>query len=97
MGQIVDIFVVDGQQSKSLVLRIQKYQKVFIMDNDDMHGSEILFPLNQFPVERTSETATVFVDENALIRKISPSVHKFIESRVNSIMCDLFSIWPEHV
>jgi hypothetical protein len=104
-GQVEDMFAVRGEERRTFVVKLNKYQKVSIMDETSMDGEELLFPMNQFPAESTGEHEYVVVGQSTVIQKMS---HGFYEHEVRSVdgigietytamTCEYLSVWPEYV
>jgi hypothetical protein len=95
-GQIEDIFVLVGEQEKTFVVKLAKYRRMSLMDEDSSEGEELKFPMNQFPAESVDEIDFVFVDFSKCLQKISVGTY---EHHVDNVLARsvYMSVWPEYI
>jgi hypothetical protein len=102
-GRVEDIFVVDGEEEKSFVLKLLKYRKVSVMDEMSSEGDELAFPINQFPAESDDEVEYIYVDHAKNVQMMSVGTYEYVVSRVvvgNKKVKEVLStpylaVWPQ--
>lgn len=95
-GQIEDMFVLAGEEEKTFVVKLAKYRRVSLMDEDSSEGEELLFPIGQFPAESADEFEFVLVDFSTCLQKISVGTYEYYANGSMSTSVYL-SVWPEHI
>ena len=87
-GQVLEILWLP--EYKAAFLLLQLFEKVAVKDRDN---EDIKFPLNQFPVHRTSETKVFHVTRKLFVQKIQQGELIFREMTWQSDVM-MFSVRP---
>lgn len=101
-GHVEDIFVLEGEEAKSFVVKLLKYRKFSIKDEMSSAGEELAFPLNQFPAESADQVEFVFVDNAKSVQMMSVGTYDYEVTRIerNKRVKELLStpyltVWPQ--
>jgi hypothetical protein len=104
-GQVDDMFVINDEQDKSVVLKLRKCRRVEVMDELSLDGDALLFPINQFLAERGDDVEYVLIDHSVNVQKMSCGKYEH-ERTINenteyaSTVLDKYDylcVWPEVV
>jgi hypothetical protein len=104
-GQVEDMFVINDEQDKSVVMKLRKYKRVELMDELSLDGDALLFPINQFLAERDDVVEYYLIDDGVNVQKMSCGTYEHVR-KINenteyaSTVVDKYDylcVWPEVV
>ncbi len=104
-GQVEDMFVVNDEEEKSVVVKLRKYTRVEVMDERSSEGEALLFPLNQFIAECNGDVGYYLLDDSVHVQKMSFGSYEHVR-KTNDVAgheqtvidkYDYVCVWPEFV